>query len=232
MKTFKISFLMLFALVFTLTVTAKPKIRIIATGGTIAGVSASATSSAYSAGQVGIQTLIDAVPQIKDLAEVSGEQLVNIGSQDMNDAVWLKLAKRINQLLNKEGYDGVLVTHGTDTMEETGYFLSLTVHSDKPVILVGSMRSSTAISADGPANLYNGVAALVDPRALSRRIRPTVPRSKAPMERWDTSTTASLITSSSLHISTQLEAFSMSITLRNFRKLASFTVMPTAQHFL
>ena len=87
MKTFKISFLMLFALVFTLTVTAKPKIRIIATGGTIAGVSASATSSAYSAGQVGIQTLIDAVPQIKDLAEVSGEQLVNIGSQDMNDAV-------------------------------------------------------------------------------------------------------------------------------------------------
>ena len=163
MKTFKISFLMLFALVFTLTVTAKPKIRIIATGGTIAGVSASATSSAYSAGQVGIQTLIDAVPQIKDLAEVSGEQLVNIGSQDMNDAVWLKLAKRINQLLNKEGYDGVLVTHGTDTMEETGYFLSLTVHSDKPVILVGSMRSSTAISADGPANLYNGVAALVDP---------------------------------------------------------------------
>lgn len=163
MKTFKISFLMLFALVFTLTVTAKPKIRIIATGGTIAGVSASATSSAYSAGQVGIQTLIDAVPQIKDLAEVSGEQLVNIGSQDMNDVVWLKLAKRINQLLNKEGYDGVLVTHGTDTMEETGYFLSLTVHSDKPVVLVGSMRSSTAISADGPANLYNGVAALVDP---------------------------------------------------------------------
>ena len=109
MKTFKISFLMLFALVFTLTVTAKPKIRIIATGGTIAGVSASATSSAYSAGQVGIQTLIDAVPQIKDLAEVSGEQLVNIGSQDMNDAVWLKLAKRINQLLNKEGYVAALV---------------------------------------------------------------------------------------------------------------------------
>ena len=154
--------LMLLALVFTLTLSAKPKIRIIATGGTIAGVSASATSSAYGAGQVGIQTLIDAVPQIKELADVSGEQLVNIGSQDMNDAVWLKLAKRINQLLSGD-YDGVLVTHGTDTMEETAYFLSLTVHSDKPVILVGSMRPSTAISADGPANLYNGVAALVDP---------------------------------------------------------------------
>ena len=154
--------LMLLALVFTLTLSAKPKIRIIATGGTIAGVSASATSSAYGAGQVGFQTLIDAVPQIKELADVSGEQLVNIGSQDMNDAVWLKLAKRINQLLSGD-YDGVLVTHGTDTMEETAYFLSLTVHSDKPVILVGSMRPSTAISADGPANLYNGVAALVDP---------------------------------------------------------------------
>lgn len=153
----------LFLLVSVVTAFAKPKIRIIATGGTIAGVSQSATSSAYGAGQVGIQTLINAVPQIKDLADVSGEQLVNIGSQDMNDQVWLKLAKRINELLNNEGYDGVLVTHGTDTMDETAYFLSLTVHSDKPVILVGSMRPSTAISADGPANIYNGVAALVDP---------------------------------------------------------------------
>ncbi len=152
--------LMILVLIVSLSVCAKPKIRIIATGGTIAGVSASSTSSAYSAGQVGIQTLINAVPEIKELADVSGEQLVNIGSQDMNDNVWLQLAKRINQLLNGEGYDGVLVTHGTDTMEETAYFLNLTVHSSKPVILVGSMRSSTAISADGPANLYNGVAAL------------------------------------------------------------------------
>ncbi|MGI6231386.1 MAG: type II asparaginase [Prevotella sp.] len=157
------SFLLMFVFLASICAVAKPKIRIIATGGTIAGVSTSATSSAYNAGQVGIQTLIDAVPQVKDLADISGEQLVNIGSQDMNDAVWLKLAVRINQLLNNEGYDGVLVTHGTDTMEETAYFLSLTVHSDKPVILVGAMRPSTAISADGPANLYNGVAALVDP---------------------------------------------------------------------
>lgn len=163
MKKKAIILTVLFAFVAVVSAFAKPKIRIIATGGTIAGVSQSATSSAYGAGQVGIQTLIEAVPQIKDLADVSGEQLVNIGSQDMNDQVWLKLAKRINQLLNNEGYDGVLVTHGTDTMDETAYFLSLTVHSDKPVILVGSMRPSTAISADGPANIYNGVAALVDP---------------------------------------------------------------------
>ena len=163
MRNLKITMLVLVALVISISLCAKPKIRIIATGGTIAGVAASSSSSAYTAGQVGIQTLIDAVPQVKDLADVSGEQLVNIGSQDMNDQVWLKLAKRINQLLNTEGYDGVLITHGTDTMEETAYFLSLTVHSNKPVILVGSMRPSTAISADGPANLYNGVAALCDP---------------------------------------------------------------------
>lgn len=114
--------LLLFA--FVVTLAAKPKIRIIATGGTIAGVSTSATNSAYSAGQVGVQTLMRVVPQMLDVADVSGEQLVNIGSQDMNDNVWLMLAKRINQLLNNEGYDGVVVIHGTDTMEETAYFLN------------------------------------------------------------------------------------------------------------
>ena len=162
MKNLRI-LLTVLVMILAINVSAKPKIRIIATGGTIAGVSESSTSSAYSAGQVGIQTLIDAVPQMLYLADISGEQLVNIGSQDMNDEVWLKLAKRINQLLNEEGYDGVVVTHGTDTMEETAYFLNLTVKSDKPVILAGSMRPSTAISADGPANLYNAVAAAVSP---------------------------------------------------------------------
>ena len=166
----RISILMMLLVMVASVAMAKPKIRIIATGGTIAGVSTAATSSAYTAGQVGIETLINAVPEIKDLADISGEQLCNIGSQDMNDAVWLKLAVRINQLLNEEGYDGVLVTHGTDPMEETAYFLSLTVHSDKPVVLAGAMRPSTAISADGPANLYNGVATLVDPSSKGRGV--------------------------------------------------------------
>ena len=152
MKTMRYVFVLM-ALLVSVNIVAKPKIRIIATGGTIAGVSESATSTAYTAGQVGVKTLIDAVPQMLYIADVTGEQLVNIGSQDMNDEVWLKLAKRINQLLNEEDYDGVVITHGTDTMEETAYFLNLTVKSDKPVVLVGSMRSSTAISADGPGNL-------------------------------------------------------------------------------
>lgn len=162
--------LVLFALTLSVSVMAKPKIRIVATGGTIAGVSTSATSSAYSAGQVGIQSLIQAVPQMLDVADISGEQLVSIGSQDMNDEVWLKLAKRINQLLNNEGYDGVVVTHGTDTMEETAYFLNLTTRSDKPVILVGAMRPSTAMSADGPANLYAAVIAAAAPQSKGRGV--------------------------------------------------------------
>ena len=169
MKTLR-NLLMLLAVLVSVNIMAKPKIRIIATGGTIAGVSASSTSSAYTAGQVGVQTLIDAVPQMLYLADISGEQLVNIGSQDMNDQVWLKLAQRINDLLNNEGFDGVVITHGTDTMEETAYFLNLTVKSDKPVILVGSMRSSTAISADGPGNLYAGVAAAASPNSKGRGV--------------------------------------------------------------
>lgn len=163
MRTLKHFMALALALAIALPIGAKPKIRIIATGGTIAGVSVTSASTAYTAGQVGIQTLLDAVPQILNLADVDGEQLVNIGSQDMNDEVWIKLAKRINEILNDEGYDGVVVTHGTDTMEETAYFLNLTVKSEKPVILAGSMRPSNAISADGPANLYNAVAAASSP---------------------------------------------------------------------
>ena len=128
-----------------------------ATGGTIAGTGASATNTNYTAGQVAIGTLLDAVPEVNKIANVTGEQIVKIGSQDMNDAVWLTLAKRINELLKRGDVDGIVVTHGTDTMEETAFFLNLTVKSDKPVVLVGAMRPSTAMSADGPLNLYNAV---------------------------------------------------------------------------
>ena len=159
MRIFKITFLTVMAVVMPAAVMAqKPRVRIIAAGDTIAGVSASSTGSAYGAGQAGILSLTEAVLQGKGF----GGQLANADSQDMNDEVWLKLAKRVDDLLNREGYDGVLITHGTDTMEDTACLLSLTVHSDKPVVLVGAMRPSTAAFADGPANLYNGVCIPVD----------------------------------------------------------------------
>ena len=148
----------------------KPNIHILATGGTIAGTGASATATNYTAGQVAIGTLLDAVPQLKDIAHVTGEQVVRIGSQDMNDEVWLTLANRINELLSQPETDGIVITHGTDTMEETAYFLNLTVKSDKPVVLVGAMRPSTALSADGPLNLYNAVVTASDKQSTGKGV--------------------------------------------------------------
>jgi L-asparaginase len=145
-----------------------PKIKVLATGGTIAGAQTSQAEAGYKSGSFSVDDLIKAVPQLKNLAELSGEQVANIGSQTMNHEVWFKLASRVNEVLKSDDVDGVVITHGTDTMEETGYFLSLVVKSDKPVILVGSMRPATAISADGPINLYNGVALAGSPEAKGR----------------------------------------------------------------
>ncbi|AKJ42621.1 L-asparaginase 2 [Pragia fontium] len=145
-----------------------PTITILATGGTIAGGGISETKSNYVAGQFGVERLVDAVPQLKDIADIKGEQIVNIGSQDMNDQVWLKLAKTINERCATS--DGFVVTHGTDTMEETAYFLNLTVTCNKPVVMVGSMRPATAMSADGPFNLYNAVVVAADKNSVGRGV--------------------------------------------------------------
>lgn len=135
-----------------------PNVVIIATGSTIAGTGATSTTTVgYTAAKVGIDSLLNAVPEIKKVANVKGEQLFQIASQHITNDHWLKLAKRVNQLLASNDVDGIVITHGTDTLEETAYFLNLVVKSDKPVVLVGSMRPSTAISADGPLNLYNAV---------------------------------------------------------------------------
>jgi L-asparaginase len=142
-----------------------PNVVILATGGTIAGAGASSTGSAYTSGQVKIEAMIDAVPNIRNLANLKGEQIANVGSQDMSVKVWLDLANRINQLLAGDDVDGIVITHGTDTQEETAYFLTLVVKSDKPVVLTGSMRPSTALSADGPLNMYNAVAVAANPQS-------------------------------------------------------------------
>lgn len=135
-----------------------PRVVILATGGTIAGTGATSTTTVgYTAAKLGVDKMIESVPELKKVAEVRGEQVAQIASESMNNEVWLKLAKRVNQLLAQRDVDGIVITHGTDTIEETAYFLDLVVKSKKPVVVVGAMRPSTAISADGPINLYNAV---------------------------------------------------------------------------
>src|SRR5512134_3488281 len=148
----------------------KPNIVILATGGTIAGAAASGTQAGYTSGAVTIDAMLKAVPGITNLANIKGEQISNVGSQDMSFDILLKVAKRINELARSSGADGIVITHGTDTMEESAFFLNLTVKTDKPVVMVGSMRPSTAVSADGPLNLYNAVGVAADPNAKGRGV--------------------------------------------------------------
>jgi L-asparaginase len=148
----------------------KPNLVILATGGTIAGAAASGTQASYTSGAVTIDAMIAAVPGIRDLANIKGEQISNVGSQDMSFDIMMKVAKRINELMQQSDVDGIVITHGTDTMEETAFFLNLVVKGDKPVVMVGSMRPSSAVSADGPLNLYNAVGVAVDSNARGRGV--------------------------------------------------------------
>ena len=162
--------LLTFTCNLTLAEGKKPNIVILATGGTIAGAAATGTQAGYTSGAVTIDAMVAGVPGITDLANIKGEQISNVGSQDISFDIMLALAKRINQLLATPQVDGVVVTHGTDTMEETAFSLNLVVKSDKPVVMVGSMRPSTAVSADGPLNLYNAVGVAIDPNAKGRGV--------------------------------------------------------------
>ncbi len=143
---------------------------VLATGGTIAGQASSRAAIGYDAGKVSGSDLVAAVPGLDHLATVSAEQISSVGSQDMNDKVWFDLARRINEIVSRHEADGIVVTHGTDTMEETAFFLNAVLGTDTPVVLVGSMRPSTAISADGPGNLYEAVEVAASPQARGRGV--------------------------------------------------------------
>lgn len=148
----------------------KPRVIILATGGTIAGSGASSDRAAYTAGKLPINDLIGTIPTIKDVADISGEQISSVGSQDMTIEIWLKLYKRINEIFKNNEADGIVITHGTDTQEETAYFLDLTIPFDNPVVLTGSMRPATAISADGPKNLYDAIVVAADPHSKGKGV--------------------------------------------------------------
>lgn len=145
-----------------------PRVVLLATGGTIAGAADPRSQSGYNAGAVSAEALLASVPGIGMHAQLTAEQIASIGSQDMNESVWFQLAQRIDALAKDPGVAGIVITHGTDTMEETALFLDLVTATDKPIVLVGAMRPSTAVSADGPRNLLEAVMVAADPKAKGR----------------------------------------------------------------
>ncbi|GAA3870128.1 L-asparaginase 2 [Leifsonia kafniensis] len=144
------------------------RVHILATGGTIAGTAPSPVDPGYRSGGLGVSALIDGVHGLRSVATLTGEQFSQVGSQDMNDSLWLTLAARVNALFTANEADGIVITHGTDTAEETGFFLHLVVKSQRPVVLTGSMRPATSLSPDGPLNLFNAVSVAADPQARGR----------------------------------------------------------------
>ncbi len=152
-----------------------PNVVILATGGTIAGAGASAINSAtYAAAKVGVDKLIAGLPELAKVANVKGEQVFQVASESLTDDNLLTLAKRVSALSKQSDVDGIVITHGTDTLEETAFFLTLTVHTNKPIVVVGSMRPGTALSADGALNLYNAVNVAGNKDAMGKGVLVTM----------------------------------------------------------
>src|SRR6476469_453978 len=166
----KLLSLLIFLALASQVIAQLPRIIILATGGTIAGAGASSDRAGYTAGKIPIEDLIGSIPTVKKIDNITGEQIASVGSQDMTIDIWKKLAVRANEIFAKNEADAIVVTHGTDTQEETGYFLDLLVKSAKPVVLTGSMRPATAISADGPKNLYDAITVAIDPKSKGRGV--------------------------------------------------------------
>ncbi len=152
--------------------TARPKVLVIATGGTIAGVQQEPGGiGGYRAGTLTAEQIIASVPPLSRYAQVEAEQFSNVASTMITPEQWVALARRINRVLAERGdISGVVVTHGTDRLEETAFFLYLTVRSEKPVVVVGAQRPATGLSPDGPVNLLAAVRTVVSPQAVGKGV--------------------------------------------------------------
>ncbi|MCQ2184398.1 MAG: asparaginase [Bacteroidales bacterium] len=146
------------------------KVIILATGGTIAGVGEFGRSVGYTSGQISAEQLIDTVPGLRDIAPIEARQVCNLNSDDITGGIWIDIARRIEAEALREDVAGFVITHGTDTMEETAYFLNLTIKTRKPVVITGAMLPSTFISADGPMNLYQAVSVAANPISSGRGV--------------------------------------------------------------
>lgn len=147
---------------------SRPRLLLIATGGTIAGAAPDAgRTQGYVPGALPVGALVDAVPALRELAEIRAEQPFSIGSQHMTGAHWLTLLARLRDAAADPSIDGVVITHGTDTMEETALVIDLACPRDVPVVLTGAMRPATALGADGPMNLYAAAVTALDRGARS-----------------------------------------------------------------
>lgn len=154
-----------------MTIHPLPHIVVVAMGGTIAGSAASATdSTGYRAGTAAVADLLAAVPQSAALARLTGEQFASMDSSDLTDEILVALARRVAALLDSPDVDGVVITHGTDTIEESAYFLHLVLDSAKPVVFTGAMRPATALSADGPMNFFGAVAVASAPASTGQGV--------------------------------------------------------------
>lgn len=154
---------------------AKPHVVVLATGGTIAGVGASAANSAsYVSATVPVDKLLAGLPELANVARVSGEQVFQIASESFSNAHLLGLGRRVSALSKQADVDGIVITHGTDTLEETAYFLHLVVRTTKPIVVVGAMRPGTALSADGALNLYDAVSVAASRDAAGKGVLVTM----------------------------------------------------------
>lgn len=148
----------------------KPKIAVIGTGGTIVSRGASATQmTGYRITDADIHSIVTTLPELNDIAEIATFSVFNIGSSNIKLSNWIELVRLINKL-SKDDYDGFVVTHGTDTMEETAFFANLTLKTNKPVVFTGSMKPASALSADGPLNLLNAVRLAGSPKAQGKGV--------------------------------------------------------------